>query len=109
MHLKSIYLQEKRFPYLLNSKYCKVKHIVYSYEEGTNLLISQYGNEDSLPFVYTCDDFIESILDALNCANNKYTPLYSLDTQLNAIKKKNIFGLTLEKLKFILPNNFRFK
>ena len=42
-------------------------------------------------------NYIESILDALNCANNKYTPLYSLDTQLNAIKKKNIllFNITL--------------
>lgn len=58
-----IYLQEKRFPFLLSSKYCKVKHTVYSYEEGVNLLLTKYGNEDKKPFVYTCDDFIESILD----------------------------------------------
>ena len=59
-----IYLQENRFPYILNSKYFKVKHIVFSYEEGVNLLISKYGAEKTIPYVYTCDDFVESILDS---------------------------------------------
>jgi D-aspartate ligase len=59
-----IYLQENRFPFLLNSRFCKTKYTVYSYSDGVDLLLDKFGNEDGIPFVYTCDDFIESILDA---------------------------------------------
>lgn len=59
-----IYLQENRFPFLLNSKYVRKKHIVNSYAAGVDLLIEKYGNEIVKPFVYTSDDFIESILDS---------------------------------------------
>lgn len=59
-----IYLQEERFPFLKQSKCCNITHVVHSYQEGFDILISQYSKEDKRPFVYTCDDFIESIIDA---------------------------------------------
>ena len=59
-----IYLQENRFPFLLNSRYCKTRYTVYSYSDGVDVLLDKFGKEDNIPFVYTCDDFIESILDA---------------------------------------------
>jgi len=59
-----IYLQGNRFPFLLNSRYCKEKYTVYSYSDGVDMLLDKFGMEESMPFVYTCDDYIESILDA---------------------------------------------
>ena len=59
-----IYLiEETRLPCLINSKWLKVVHKVHSYEEAIDLLIAEYGKEEQLPFVYTCDDSVESIID----------------------------------------------
>lgn len=100
-----IYLQENRFPYLLNSKYCKVKHIVYSYEEGTDLLISKYGNEDRLPFVYTCDDSIESILDSrYNELNGKFYFFHSGETgRINHLMNKDTICELAKSCGFVPP------
>lgn len=59
-----IYLvEENHLPCLIKSKYLTVVHRVHSYEEAIDLLISKYGNENETPFVYTCDDSVESIID----------------------------------------------
>ena len=59
-----IYLMdESRLPCLIKSKWLTVVHKVHSYEEAIDLLIAEYGNEEQLPFVYTCDDSVESIVD----------------------------------------------
>lgn len=57
------YVEESRLPCLIKSKWLTVVHKVDSYEEGIDLLIREYGNENQLPFVYTCDDIAESIID----------------------------------------------
>jgi len=59
-----IYLvEETHLPCLIKSKYLTVVHKVNSYEDALDLLIDRYGMEDSLPFVYTCDDSIQSLVD----------------------------------------------
>lgn len=51
-------------PYMINhSKYVRKLHIVNSLEEGYTLLLSEYGNEDFKPFVYSSSDDMESYLD----------------------------------------------
>ena len=58
-----IYLVEDHLPLLIKSKYLNVVNRVYSYEEAVDFLIAEYGQETERPFVYTCDDFIEAIVD----------------------------------------------
>ena len=59
-----IYLEEKtHLPLLIKSRYLKLVYKVHSYEEAIDLLIEQYGAEKITPFVYTCDDSVESIVD----------------------------------------------
>ena len=59
-----IYLiEERHLPCLIKSKWLTVVHKVQSYEEAIDLLIREYGKEERLPFVYTCDDSVESIVD----------------------------------------------
>lgn len=59
-----IYLvEETHLPCLIKSKYLTVVHKVNSYEEALDVLIDRYGMEERLPFVYTCDDSIQSLVD----------------------------------------------
>lgn len=46
-----------------HSKYINTFHRVQTVEEGYNLLLEKYGNEELPPLVYSCDDFVESYLD----------------------------------------------
>ena len=57
------FVEQKQLPTLIKSRYLDVVHKVYSYEEGVDLLLRMYGSEDFKPFVYSCDDVIESIID----------------------------------------------
>ena len=51
-------------PYLTtSSKYAKYTHLVDSVKSGYNLILTKYGNESKKPFLYSCDDFVESYLD----------------------------------------------
>lgn len=45
------------------SSYITVLHSVETVEEGYKLLLEKYGNEPTKPFLYSCDDFVESFLD----------------------------------------------
>lgn len=47
----------------VNSKYVGNISIVSTVEEGFSLLLEKYGKEQYLPFVFSCDDWVESILD----------------------------------------------
>lgn len=47
-----------------NSKYVKTLHLVNTLEEGYNLLLQTYGNQETKPFVITSDDVTEAYLDA---------------------------------------------
>lgn len=46
-----------------NSRYVGKIWIVNSVEEGLNILIKEYATLDNKPFVFSCDDWTESILD----------------------------------------------
>ena len=46
-----------------NSKYVRQVHVVNTVEDGYSLLLNLYGKEQLKPFVYACDDWVESILD----------------------------------------------
>ena len=59
-----IYLiEETHLPQLIRSKYLTTVHKVHSYKEGLDLLLSVYSGLEKKPFVYTCDDTIQSIID----------------------------------------------
>jgi len=45
------------------SKYISKLHLVETNEDGLELLLKEYGNESSKPFVFTSDDQMTSILD----------------------------------------------
>ena len=47
-----------------NSKYASVVHFVDSLDDGYILLLKEYGNEQLKPFLYSCDDWVESLLDS---------------------------------------------
>lgn len=77
-----IYLDtEGQLPCLIKSKHLTIVHKVQSYNEGIDLLLREYGNELQLPFVYTCDDFVESIMD------NRYKELIGRFYFFNAGEK----------------------
>lgn len=46
-----------------NSKYIGRVHLVKTKEEGLDLLLKEYGKESYKPFLYTCADDIESLVD----------------------------------------------
>ena len=80
-----IYLiEEHNLPCLIKSKYVSTIHKVQSYEEAIDLLIEKYGSESSTPFVYTCDDFVEAIVD------NRYDELQDKFYFFNAGEKGRI-------------------
>ena len=59
-----IYLvEETHLPALIKSRYLDIVHKVHSYEEGVCLLLEKYSGKEKKPFVYTCDDTVESIID----------------------------------------------
>lgn len=80
-----IYLvEDTHLPLLIKSKYLTIVHKVRSYEEAIDLLIEKYGNEEITPFVYTCDDSVESIVD------NRYEELKNKFNFFNAGEKGRI-------------------
>ena len=59
-----IYLvEETHLPLLIKSRYLDVVHKVHSYEEGVDLLLEKYRGMDPKPFVYSCDDLLQSVID----------------------------------------------
>lgn len=51
-------------PHLVNkSKYISTIHLVKTIDDGYEVLMKNYANEESKPFIYTCSDDIESFLD----------------------------------------------
>ena len=51
-------------PHLINnSKYLGKLHLVKTVDEGYDVLMSSYANEERKPFIYTCSDDIESFVD----------------------------------------------
>lgn len=45
------------------SRYINILHEVKTVEEGYKILVESYGRENPKPFLYSCDDFVESYLD----------------------------------------------
>ena len=63
-NLKPISILYTPDPCLINNcRYVYKLHQVKSLEDGYNLLLSEYGNEEFKPFVYCSDDTTESFLD----------------------------------------------
>lgn len=80
-----IYLvEDTHLPLLIKSRYLTIVHKVHSYEEAIDLLIEKYGAEEITPFVYTCDDSVESIVD------NRYDELKDKFYFFNAGEKGRI-------------------
>jgi D-aspartate ligase len=48
---------------VLQSKYVRESFLVETIEEGYRVLLDRFGNEPYKPFLYSCDDFVESFLD----------------------------------------------
>ena len=48
---------------VIHSKYAKDITIVDSLEEGLELILGKYGNEELKPFIHSSDDWVESFLD----------------------------------------------
>ena len=69
---------------LIRSRYLTTVHKVQSYEDGVDLLLKEYSNQNSKPFVYTCDDSVQSIID------HRFTDLESLFFFFNAGEKDRI-------------------
>lgn len=46
-----------------SSRYLTTFHKVKTVQEGYDLLLRKYGKEPIKPFLYSCDDFVESYLD----------------------------------------------
>ena len=52
-------------PHLVpNSRYANTVHIVNSVADGYDLLVKEYGHEKFKPFIFSCDDWVESCLDS---------------------------------------------
>lgn len=99
-----IYLVEKsHLPTLIKSKYLTVVHKVNSYEEGVDLLLNKYAGRDQKPFVYTCDDSIESVIDA------RYDELKDHFLFFNAGEKGKINHLMNKKVICDLAESCGFK
>lgn len=71
-------------PITSKSKYLKKVHFVSNIEEGYQVLLTVYGNENEKPFIYTSDDQITSFLD------HKYDELIDKFYFFNAGKQGEI-------------------
>lgn len=62
--IKAIVILHGDKSYLVkHSSFLNTFHRVKTVEDGYKLMIENYGNEKLKPFVYSCDDFVESYLD----------------------------------------------
>lgn len=81
------------------SKYISKLHLVNSNEEGLNLLIKEYGNEEEKPFVLTSDDQMTSLLDKnYNLLKDKFI-FYNAGEEgriTKYMKKDEIMSLAVE-------------
>lgn len=61
-------------PHLVpNSKYASSVHIVNYVTDGYDLLLREFGEEKYMPFLFSCDDWVESCLDShRDELNNKF-------------------------------------
>ena len=101
-----IYLiEENNIPCLIKSKYLTIVHRAHSREEAIDILIEKYGNESITPFVYSCDDFIESILD--NRYNELKDKFYFFNAgekgQINKLMNKHEICMVAEKCGCRIP------
>lgn len=82
------------------SRYIGKLHRVENMEDGLNILLKVYGNEDFKPFVYTCSDEIASLLD-LNYDRliDKFFFFHGKKQGIitHYLDKKNISDLAVEK------------
>lgn len=96
---------ETHLPLLIKSKYLTIVHRALSYEEGIDLLIHTYGDESHKPFVYTCDDAVQSVID------NRYEDLkdkfYFFNAgeagRINRLMNKHEICMIAEKCGCLIP------
>lgn len=55
--------EDDHLPCLIKSKYVSIVYRVRTDEEIIDILFNTYGNESRKPFIYTCDDCMESVWD----------------------------------------------
>lgn len=103
-----IYLIETdHLPVLIKSRYLDIVHKVHSYEEGVNLLLERYSGRGTRPFVYTCDDSVESLID------NRYNELKDSffffqageQGRINHLMNKKVICDLAESCGFNVPKN----
>lgn len=58
-----VILYGKNIHVVPKSRYITTLYCVETVEQGYKLLIDLYGSEKNKPFLYSCDDFVESYLD----------------------------------------------
>ena len=56
-------IKKGEFRFASKSRYISKLYLVDSIEEGYNILLKEYGNENIKPVIYTTDDQITSFLD----------------------------------------------
>ena len=96
---------ETHLPLLIKSKYLTIVHRALSYVEAIDLLIYTYGDESHEPFVYTCDDAVQSVID------NRYEDLkdkfYFFNAgeagRINRLMNKHEICLIAEKCGCLIP------
>lgn len=99
------FVEENHLPCLIKSKYLTIVHKVHSYEEAIDLLIREYGHEEKTPYVYTCDDSIQSIVDnQYEELKNKFYFFNAGETgRINRLMNKHEICLVAEKCGCRIP------
>ena len=93
------------------SKYVKEKYIVKDIEEGINLVISKFGNEEEKPFILTGDDVTVSILDKYYDKLKDHFYFYNACGVGNVVKymNKDVVCALAKKHGFKIPKTWKVK
>jgi len=97
--------EENRLPCLIRSNYISELHIVNSYEEGIDYLISNYGDENNKPFLFTCDDTAASLVDSRYEELNPVCHFFNAGSsgRLNHLMNKYVQSRIAEECGFKVP------
>lgn len=101
-----IYLvEETHLPVLIKSRYLTEVYKTHSYEEALDVLMEKFSTEARRPFVYTCDDSIESLVDQRY--DDLYDKFYFFNAgetgRINKLMNKHEICLVAEKCGCNIP------
>lgn len=87
------------YPYASKSKYITTLHMVDNLNEGLDVILTKYGNEEKKPFIFTCDDTATDFL------NHQYDLLKDKYYFFNSGEKKLINNYMNKKEQVMLARN----